>query len=1070
MSARSRSPRVIWPWLGLAIVLGTLAIASGFFLNEKLNSDLDMAHQRGHRELKLVAIFLGNALQAGRYQDAQTLINEWGEANPNIAELQLKAANGFIIAEYRSPYPRRGTYTLDTPLIYAYHGQARLTMRAGVDQVYDNHGLLVKQLVGVFAILAILMAVLTLLTIRSYRASRLLLARNIEANDLSIALRQSNERLRLALHAGQMGCFDWDIVRDRIVWTEEHARLFGITLAEFDGRYASFAKYVHPQDLPRVQQGLIDAQQTHQFYQAEFRIIWPDGSLHWVAGRGEFFYNDAGDAQRMVGIMMDITDRKQVDLALQESERQFRTLLETVQLVGVILDSEGKIVLCNDFLLVLTGWRREEVLQKNWFEVFVPPEIREDLKNSFFRKGFRSGSIPTHYENEIVTRDAQRRVIAWNNTLLRSLSGEPLQIASIGEDITERKKAERALIESEEHFRLLFEQATDGIFITNANGSLLDVNSAACQLTGYFRSELLKMGLSDLLPLEETARVAPAIKEAHIGSQIQGEWEFKRKDGTSFIAEISAKWLSDGRLQAFFRDITARKLSEKRLLEEIEKRRVLLNSAEDGIFVLDKDFRVVETNPGFAKLLGLSVQETLGLHPWDWDVNYSTEDILRATWPELPSEPQHFETQIRASDGHIFEAEISGSPATLEQGETLMLFICRDITLRKDAERALRESEQQMHRMINSLFVYVGIMTPEGILLEANQPPLEQAGLVAEDVIGMAIPDCPWWSYSSEVQARMWRAIRRAAAGESVRYEERARMLDKYVTLDLAFTPMRNTEGRITHIIPSAVDITERKKAEAELRQLMSQLEQRVAERTAELAEKNRELETFTYSVSHDLKAPLRGIDGYSRLLLTDYMPKLDEQGRFFVQTIRDAAQQMAQLIDDLLAYSRIERREMHGTNLDLTHLVNKLLSERRAEIDARHVEIVVQIDCEGVYAEREGLLLALRNLLDNALKFTQGELSPKIVISAITQEQNCLLWVSDNGPGFEMQYHERIFEIFQRLHRSEEFPGTGVGLAIVRKAVQRMRGRTWAESEPGKGATFFIELPTTERGNPYAL
>ena len=680
----------IWAWLGLLLVLALLATASWFALYHKFDDDLQLARQRGQQELKLVATFMANALQSGRYQDADTLLREWGEANPDVFQLQLIAANGFVIASYWRVGPHHGAYLMETPLSYSYRGQAHLRLGASTDKVYRQHNLLVAELVAVFGVFSTLMVILTYIALRNYRISMLLRKRSQEVIDIDKVMRANEARLRLALSAGNMGTFDWNILSGKIIWSEEHARLFGIPLSEFDGSYASFACRVYPDDLQRVEHTVDQARRDRHFYEAEFRIIWPDGSLHWMASRGNFFYDESGCAQRMAGLVMDISARKY-------------------------------------------------------------------------------------------------------------------------------------------------------------------------------------------------------------------------------------------------------------------------------------------------------------------------------------------------------------------------------------AEEILHESEHRLRNLINSLFVYVAMMTPDGIVTETNLPPLKRAGLQLEDVLGKAFPDCFWWSYSSEVQARLWDAIKRAAAGESVRYDERARMLDQYIIVDLALTPMRNAQGEVTHIIPSGVDITERKLAEAALRQLTTQLEHRVAERTAELAEKNRELETFTYSVSHDLKAPLRGIDGYSRLLLADYAEQLDEQGQFFVQTIREATMQMGQLIDDLLAYSRLERRNMRSAPLVPLSLVERLVAERRTEIEARQVQIAVDIQCDAVYAEAEGLALALRNLLDNALKFTQTVDRPQIAIGASVSDAKCLLWICDNGPGFEMQYHDRIFEIFQRLHRAEEFPGTGIGLAIVRKAMQRMHGRVWAHSEVGHGATFFLELPTTE-------
>ena len=276
--------------------------------------------------------------------------------------------------------------------------------------------------------------------------------------------------------------------------------------------------------------------------------------------------------------------------------------------------------------------------------------------------------------------------------------------------------------------------------------------------------------------------------------------------------------------------------------------------------------------------------------------------------------------------------------------------------------------------------------------------------------------------------------------------------------------PVREADGGVVwHGF--LIDVTERRRAEREIRSLNIELEHRVADRTSELEAKHREMESFTYSVSHDLKAPLRGIDGYSRLLESDHAGRLDEEGRFFVAMIRKATAHMGDLIDDLLAYSRVERGRPKLGPVEPAPVVAAVVDGALAEAAAGEVTLTRSVE-PGLVAvgEREGLVLALRNLLDNALKFTAGRPRREIEVGVRRAGGRALFWVRDNGPGFNMRYHDRIFEIFQRLHRAEDFPGTGVGLAIVRKAVERMHGRVWAESVAGAGATFFIELPAVEQ------
>jgi PAS domain S-box-containing protein len=504
--------------------------------------------------------------------------------------------------------------------------------------------------------------------------------------------------------------------------------------------------------------------------------------------------------------------------------------------------------------------------------------------------------------------------------------------------------------------------------------------------------------------------------------------------------------------------LRSRRNAQQALRESRERFEKAFQASPDSITLVTLDHGTfVEVNSGFERFTGYSPAEAMGRNARDLDL-WTDPAQREYLFAELRAgrTVSRLEARIRRKDGEIrvgqrfaTRVEIGGVPHVLS--------IMRDITDQKKAEATLRASEEKFSKAFHASPDSIALSKLKtGEFMEVNEGFEKISGYSRDEAIGRTAMELGLWTQPEQRAA----LTTRLASGGAVRNLEtmlrRKGGAERVVqisldTIDLAGEKYMLTIGR---------DVTERRYAEEALKELNAGLEQRVQERTAKLEAANKELETFTYSVAHDLKGPLRGIDGYSRLLLAGYSDKLDDEGRQFLRNVRQAAQHMGELINDLLTYSRLERRDMQTGKVNPQELIEALLAERADEIEARGVAVTMAVSCTSATADREGLATALRNLLGNALKFTGNVPQPTIEIGGRDTGATCIFSVRDNGIGFDMKFHDRIFDIFQRLHRSEDYPGTGVGLAIVKKAMERMGGRAWAESEPGKGATFYLEIP----------
>jgi PAS domain S-box-containing protein len=806
-----------------------------------------------------------------------------------------------------------------------------------------------------------------------------------------------------------------------------------------------------------------------------------DGSIYWVDTTIVPTLFADGKPRQYVAIRADITERKLAEEALVEQAR----ILDLAQVL--VRDIKGHIVLWNLGAEKLYGYSRTEALGHVAHELLQTrfPEPSETISEKLDRNGT--------WEGELVhcRRDGSHVVVASVWVLQRDAHGQPLRILEANTDITERKLAEEALRESQTNFAAVVNLAPQFVWICTNEGLNTYFNDRWFQYTGLTPEQSQGTGWNTPFHPEDRQTAWDHWNQATAtGGPYSVESRLRAADGSYRWFLMRGEPMRDARgdIVKWFgtcTDIDDMKRAQAALRESEERFQAMANGIQQLAWMAEADGSITWYNQRWYEYTGTTLEQMQG---WGWQSVHDAE--------MLPKVLEGWEGAIAA--GKPFEMEFPLRAA----GGTFGMFLTRVMPLRNAEGRVVRwfgtntdiserkRTEERLARLAQELSVQARELAGSRQALETQTLMLRSVldsmveGLVAADengkfmlwnpaaakIVGMGASNVPALEWNEHYgvylpdtvtpfppeKNPLFRAIRGEVS--SAEMFLRNPELAEGVWIESTASPLKDKDGKVRGGVIAFRDITQRKADEREIRKLNEELEERVAQRTAQLEAVNHELEAFAYSVSHDLRAPLRHIGGFSRILIEDFAAKMEPEAQQHLQRIEDGTRRMGLLVDELLNLARVGRHALKLQVGSLNSIIAEVVALLQPDAEGRAVDWKIaklpRVECDPILIRQ-----VFQNLISNALKFTRTRERAVIEIDHRQERGKTVIFVRDNGVGFDMKYTDKLFGVFQRLHRAEDFEGTGVGLAVVQRIVQKHGGTVWAQAELGTGATFYFTL-----------
>ncbi|MCD6566796.1 MAG: PAS domain S-box protein [Bacteroidales bacterium] len=799
--------------------------------------------------------------------------------------------------------------------------------------------------------------------------------------------------------------------------------------------------------------------------------------------------------KRIAELEKSEVEHKQVEEELHNRGREYRTLINNLPgfAYRCLNDENWTMSYISEGCKELTGYPQEDFINnKNIaFNDIIDTGYQQKLWNIW--QNVLKEKTTFEYEYPIMTKSGQIRWVWERGCGIYSDDGKLQFLEGFITDITERKQAEEALQIERDNLKNIFSAMEDGVYIVNQQYDIQYVNPVLVKDFGVYEGRKCYEYFHDRTKVCSWCK----IHDVFAGKTVRWEW-FSSKNGKTYDLIDTPLKNPDGSISKLeiFRDITEQKRAEKELQESEEKYRLLADNSIDAIWQMDLKLVFTYISPSVKNIMGYTVEEWVGTR---LSQHVSTKEFFNMARKALYAikhykELKHltFNTVMLHKDGTEILVEITAKLLLDNKGLPIGLQgATRNVTKRKKAEEALKESEQRFRFMAENTGNVLYRLQHDTMTFEYISPAITiLTGYTAEEinknhfisiVEQTVIPGDPDVSFEELEKKR-----KEGTTGEwRAEYKILSKSGEEKWLGDHSF-PWKDDSGKIIGSTGTLQDITERKLAELELAKHREHLEVLIKERTNEVERSqkslvllmedvnevnlelksvntildatNKELEAFSYSVSHDLRAPLTRMDGFSKALLSNYSGKLDDDGIHYLNRIRASSQHMARLIDDLLSLSRITREKVTRQKVDMSQTAVNIANELKASEPGREVEFKI-IKELSANADRKFVVIILENLLGNAFKFTGKKKNAIIEFGKKIIDEDEVFFIKDNGAGFNMKYYDKIFTAFQRLHSEEEYKGSGIGLAIVQRIINKHGGKIWAESEEGKGATFYFRF-----------